>query len=195
MVENIASGDSAALTTWFGQQKDALYAFVFYRVGGDADLAADATQATFTAALEQLDKFDPDRGKMRTWLRYLSRNIIRDMLAGHRRSEQLQFAWDELDNTLQSAYQHIDRELLPDEVLQRTETRQLVSMTLSNLPPNYRDALQAKYVDGQTLTAMAAAGETTVDAVKSLLRRARAAFRECFLALAKLEVSDVRATP
>ena len=103
----------------------------------------------------------------------------------------MQLAWDEIDHTLQAAYERIDRDILPDEVIQRKETGELVSVALSNLPPQYRDALAAKYIDGQSLEAIAAAGSTTIDAVKSQLRRARAAFRECFLAPAKLEVSDV----
>ena len=191
LLERIAQGDAVALTDWFHANKGPLYAFVFYRVGSDADLAADATQATFMAALERLNDFDPQQGTMKNWLRYLSRNIIRKCLADQQRGEQLQLAWDEIDQTLQAAYQRIDRDLLPDEVIERNETRELVSMALSNLPPHYRDALAAKYIDGRSLEAIADAGSTTIDAVKSQLRRARAAFRECFLALAKLEVSDV----
>ncbi len=191
ILRRVAAGDPAALRTWYDGQKHALYAFVFYRVGGDAALAEDATQSTFTAALENLSNFDPDRGDMKNWLRYLSRNIIRKTLADFRRGEQLQQAWEEIDGSLRAAYERIDRELLPEEVLERDETRELVLMTLSNLPPNYRDVLAAKYIQGQSLQAIANAGETTVDAVKAMLRRARAAFRECFLALAKLEVSDV----
>jgi RNA polymerase sigma-70 factor (ECF subfamily) len=195
LAARIAAGDRAALTAWFCGQKDALYAFIFYRVGGDRDLAADITQSTFMNALEQMHCYDPQRGPMVSWLRTLSRNVIRDALARYRRGEQLQLAWDQLDETLQVAYRQIDRELLPDEVLMRDETRELVSMTMANLPVNYRDVLSAKYIDGQTLETIAATSATTVDAAKSLLRRARAAFRECFLAIAKLEISDVSAAP
>ena len=191
ILERISHGEADALTVWFDANKGPLYAFVFYRVGSNADLASDVTQGTFMAALERLDDFDPEKGTMKNWLRYLSRNIIRKSLADHQRGEQLQVAWDNFDQNLQSAYKQIDRDLLPDEVVERDETRKLVSMALSNLPPQYRDALAAKYIDGRSLEAIADSGSTTIDAVKSQLRRARAAFRECFLALAKLEVSDV----
>ncbi len=190
-LKRIAHGDADALEVWFYRCKDDLYSFVYYRVGGDEDLAADATQATFALALERLRDFDSDKGTMTNWLRFLSRNIIRDTLARHRRGVQLQAVWDRIDDSLRGAYEQIDSELLPDEVLQRDETRELVAVALTNIPPNYRDVLQAKYVDNQSLDDMATQQETTIDAVKSMLRRARAAFRDCFLTIAKTEMSDV----
>ena len=187
----IVGGDPHALEQWFHQQKDAVYSFIYYRVGSDPDLAADAIQATFTVALERLVEFEPERGDMTTWLRFLSRNIIRDMLSKHHRGVQLQTVWDRIDQSLRDSYTRMDSELLPDAVLEQEETRELVDMALANLPPQYREVLLAKYVENETLDAIATVRETTVDSVKSMLRRARSAFRECFLAIAKLEMSDV----
>ncbi len=123
---------------------------------------------------------------MRTWLCFLSRNIVRETLTRNQRGVQLQEAWDQLDERLRKAYEQIDSQLLPDAVLQREETRELVEMTLTNLPDNYRDVLQAKYIEGQSLETMARSRETTADGVKSMLQRARAAFRECFLAVGQI---------
>lgn len=189
--QRILAGDADALTAWFRRNKDSLYSFIYYRVGGDQELASDALQATFTAALERLAEFDPERGDMITWLRFLSRNIVRDAMTQHRRGRQLHAVWERLDESLRDAYEQIDRELLPDQVVQRQETRELVDMALANLPSHYRVLLEAKYIDNQPIEAIATLRETTVDSVKSMLRRARAAFRECFLAMAKVEMSDV----
>jgi RNA polymerase sigma-70 factor (ECF subfamily) len=189
LLGRIRAGDQAALTAWFGQNVDPLHAFVFYRVGSDPDLAADATQATFTLALERLGDFDPTRGSMITWLRMLSRNIIRDLLSRHRKAAQLQATWDDIDQSLVETYERIDRELLPEAALEREETRELVGMTLANLPPQYREVLEAKYMREQSLEAIAATRSATVDSVKAMLRRARAAFRETFLALANSGVA------
>ena len=187
-LDRITRGDPAALTQWFEQNVDAVYAFVFYRVGNDRDLAADATQATFALALERLGDYDPERGGMVTWLRVLSRNIVRDLLAKHRKAVQLQTVWNNIDQSLKRIYERIDRELLPDAALERQETKELVSMTLANLPPHYREVLEAKYFEEQPLEAIARVREATVDSVKSMLHRARAAFRETFLTLAGSEV-------
>jgi RNA polymerase sigma-70 factor, ECF subfamily len=65
----------------------------------------------------------------------------------------------------------------------RAETRDLVNMTIANLPERYRTALMRKYVDGRTLETLAAELELSQDATKSLLARARRAFRATFSTL------------
>ncbi|MBI2191051.1 MAG: sigma-70 family RNA polymerase sigma factor [Planctomycetes bacterium] len=189
LLQKIRQGDPEAMALWFEENVDAVYLFVYYRVGKDPDLAADGTQATFAKAMEKLNEYDPDRGNMITWLRVLSRNVIRELLSARRKETQLQEVWENIDRKLEDIYERIDRELLPDEVLERKETQELVGMTLAHLPPQYRDVLQAKYLDGQSLETMARLRSTTLDSVKSMLRRARAAFRETFLTLARTETA------
>src|SRR5262245_22280401 len=57
LLTGLAAGDRCALDRWFQQHQAGVYAFAYYRVGQDPDLAADATQATFAAALERLAEF------------------------------------------------------------------------------------------------------------------------------------------
>ena len=77
--------------------------------------------------------------------------------------------------------------------LAREETRALVDVTLSQLPPAYREALEAKYLLGRSVRAMAEAWRTTEKTVESRLTRARAAFRVTFEALARFGVEQVEA--
>ena len=56
---------------------------------------------------------------------------------------------------------------------------------MSHLPAKYREALEAKYVTGKSVRDMAATLSLTEKAVESQLGRARRAFRETFLALAR----------
>jgi RNA polymerase sigma-70 factor (ECF subfamily) len=69
---------------------------------------------------------------------------------------------------------------LPGEVLERAETRDLVHIAIANLPEQYRSALTRKYVDGESLETLARDLGISVDAAKSLLARARRAFRDTF---------------
>jgi DNA-directed RNA polymerase specialized sigma24 family protein len=72
-----------------------------HRFTGTAGSAARRrTQSTFLTALERLGEFDPQRGDMADWLRYLSRNVTRDLLSRHRRGVQLQAVWDGIDDQL-----------------------------------------------------------------------------------------------
>jgi len=61
----------------------------------------------------------------------------------------------------------------------------MVNTTMSQLPPQYREVLEAKYIRDSTVRDMAAALAITEKAVESRLSRARTAFRETFLSLVK----------
>ena len=177
------AGDRQAIERFYDAHVDGLYTFVFYRVGRDSSLAEDVVQETFTIALSRQAEFDPVRGSIGSWLTVLSRNVIRDHLRAHRRSDELATTWDRIDATLAQNFAAMAERPLPGEVLERAETRDLVHMAVAHLPGQYRTALTRKYVDGETLETLAGELGISVDATKSLLARARRAFRDTFATL------------
>jgi RNA polymerase sigma-70 factor, ECF subfamily len=177
------AGDRLAIGRFYDAHVDGLYAFVFYRVGRDASLAEDVVQETFTLALTNRDAYDPARGSVASWLTVLSRNVIRDHLREHRRTDALQATWERIDATLAQTFAAMAERPLPGEVLERAETRDLVHMAVANLPEQYRTALTRKYVDGESLETLASELGISVDATKSLLARARRSFRDTFATL------------
>lgn|SRR5690349_9025801 len=178
-------GDADAIGRFYDANVDGLYAFVYYRVGRDASLAEDVVQNTFALAIERAKDYDPARGSVGAWLTTLSRNVIRDHLRAHRRADELAQTWDRIDRSLSQVYQALADEPLPGEVLERAETRDLVNMAIAHLPEQYRTVLARKYVDGEPLETLASELGISVDATKSLLARARRAFRDTFAALGK----------
>jgi RNA polymerase sigma-70 factor (ECF subfamily) len=185
LVARVAGGDRAALRQLFSEQVDAVYAYVFYRVGGDPSLAEDATQETFARALDRAADYDPARGSVRAWLLTTSRNAVRDILRAHHRGNELAARWEQIDGTLAQIFAALDREPLSDEMIERGETRDLVNMAFANLPEKYRAVLAARYVEGDSVADLAGRHNLTDAAAKSLLARARRAFRETFAALAE----------
>jgi RNA polymerase sigma-70 factor (ECF subfamily) len=177
------AGDKAAIGRFYDAHVDGLYAFVFYRVGRDQALAEDVVQETFAIALSREADYDPARGSVGSWLTVLSRNVIRDHLRAHKRSDELQSTWERIDATLAQTFASMAERPLPGEVLERAETRDLVHMAVANLPEQYRTALTRKYVDGESLEVLAGELGISVDATKSLLARARRAFRDVFATL------------
>jgi RNA polymerase sigma-70 factor (ECF subfamily) len=177
------AGDRTAIQQFYDANVDGLYAFVFFRVGRDAALAEDVVQETFAKALARTSEYDPKRGSESSWLAVLSRNVIRDHLREHRRADQLLATWERIDATLAQTFAAMAEQPLPGEVLERAETRDLVHMAIANLPEQYRSALNRKYVDGESLETLAGELGISVDAVKSLLARARRAFRDTFATL------------
>lgn len=166
---------------WFGAYADKLYTFIFYRVGKDADLAAELVQETFVSAIRKIEEFDPEQGSMCTWLSFLSKNHISKALKDRGKLKSLERAWAELDSKLADAFAKIATESLPDEVMLRQETAELVQMTLANIPDNYRTALKAHYYLKKSIKEMAQSMGVEDGAVKTLLYRARKAFEEAFL--------------
>ena len=144
-------------------------------------------QETLVRAIRELGHYQPGRaeGNILPWLTGLARNEIRRVLARERNAASLETIWNRMDEQLRDVYARLESEPLDDEVLGREETREMVGATMSQLPPQYREALEAKYLAGQSVRDIAAAWGTSEKAVESQLSRARKAFRATFVALAQ----------
>ncbi len=179
LMARVGRGDRDALTRFYRRCVDGLYAFVFYRVGRDAGMAEDVVQETFLLALDRTEDYDEARGSLRSWLCQLSRNVMRKHLK-LRKSTQSLALWERLDESLARAFARIEREALASEVLERHETHDLVYVAMGHLPDPYRHVLEQKYVAERSLSELSSELGISEDAVKSLLARARRAFREAF---------------
>jgi len=173
-----------AVERWFLRHADALYTFAYYRVGRDDALAEDIVQETFLTALGRIEEYDPGRGAMLPWLTYTARNCIRTALRRRGLASPVGDAWEAIDAKLAAAFRRLDAAPLPDEAVQRRETAELVQMALANIPEKYRLALRSHYCRDRSLEEIAAAQGTTSSAVKSLLHRARLAFKAAFQTIA-----------
>jgi RNA polymerase sigma-70 factor (ECF subfamily) len=164
-----------------------LFRFCLYRVGRNRHLCEEVVQETLVRALRDLDHYDPARANNNIfpWITGLARNEIHRVLNRERATVSLEALWAKMDRELLALYARLDSEPFADEVLLREETRELVNATMSQLPPHYREALEAKYITGKSVRDLAALFCTTEKAVESQLTRARKAFRATFLALTR----------
>jgi RNA polymerase sigma-70 factor (ECF subfamily) len=179
----ILGGDREAAEGFFRHHLTSLYEFVHYRVGGNRALAEDVVQDTFLTALERFSAFD-GRSSLHTWLCGIAKNKIRTQRRRHRPA-LIEDVLEEADPEIEALLMAIDREPLPDSVLEREETRELVGATLSSLPPDYREALVQKYVEELSTADIAARAGKNEKAAESTLHRARLAFGRVFTLLAK----------
>ena len=184
-LELLRNRQPEAVERWFQEHADAVYTFIFYRVGKDPDVATDVVQETFLTALRKIGEYDPGRGAMLAWLTYVSRNCIRKALKQAGRYKTYSELWEQIDRKLVAAYRELATAPLPEEVLEREETAELVHMTLSSIPGNYERALKRHYYQRQSLKEIARAEGMTEGAVKSLLHRARLAFKTAFQTFAE----------
>lgn len=181
------AGDADSVKAFTQAVVQPLYRFCFYRVGRNTHLCEEVVQETLVRALRELRQYEPARAanNIFPWITGLARNEIHRVLSRENAAVSLDALWAKMDRELLTVFARLDSEPFGEELLIRQETRELVNATMSQLPPHYREALEAKYLTGQSVRDLANVWRTTEKAVESLLTRARKAFRATFLALAQ----------
>ena len=174
----ILGGDEQAAEELFHGHIEALYEFVHYRLGGDRALVEDVVQDTMLVALDRLRAFD-GRSTLHTWLCGIAKNKIRSYRR-KRRPVLVEDLLADADAEIDAVLAQVDREPLPDWVLEQAETQELVGATLSSLPPDYRDVLIDKYLNDRSVSEIAGRIGKGTKAAESTLHRARLAFGKIF---------------
>jgi RNA polymerase sigma-70 factor (ECF subfamily) len=180
-------GDERAVRELVDASLEPLFRFSFYRVGRNRHLCEEVVQETVIRAIAELPSYDPERSANNVfpWLAGLARNEIRRALSREAATTSLETIWARMDEELRAIFSGLESSPLADDVLARQETREMVNATMSQLPQHYREALEAKYVSRRSVREIAAARSASEKSIESLLTRARQAFRETFLALAR----------
>jgi RNA polymerase sigma-70 factor (ECF subfamily) len=181
--DRVLAGDREAAEELFQRHVDPLYEFVHYRLGADRGLVEDVVQDTMLVALEGLAGFD-GRSTLHTWLCGIAKNKI----SAHRRRQRpvpLEDVLEESQVEIDAILARVESEPLPEWVLERKETSELVGATLSSLPPDYRQALCEKYIEGCSVAEMAERNGKSEKAMESMLVRSRSAFGRVFELIAK----------
>ncbi len=150
---------------------------IFIKRGINPSLAEELTQKTVFDAVGGKDSFDPAKGTVENWLAGIARN---NLAAEFRKRSNRQVSGTDLAAFIEA----IDRQLLPDEVLQRKETAVLVRDAMDQLDEKERTVLEAKYVDDLSARAIGKKLSLTEKAVHSLLYRARNSLRTKLKSLA-----------
>jgi RNA polymerase sigma factor (sigma-70 family) len=151
------AGSPAAIEALAQAALEPLYRFCYYRVGRKRHLCEEVVQETMLRAIRDLGNYEPDRaeGNIFPWLTGLARNEIRRVLARENASVSLETVWNRMDEQLRELFARLESEPLAAEVIAREETSEIVTATMSQLPAHYREALEAKYLEGTSVSRMA----------------------------------------
>jgi RNA polymerase sigma-70 factor (ECF subfamily) len=181
--ERLVRKERGAAEELCARHLEPLYEFVHYRLGGDRQRTEDLVQETFLTALERIEAYD-GRASLHGWLCGIAKNKLRAERR-KRRPRSLDDVLAAADPEIDLILAQVSREPIPEAVLERRETRELVGATLSTLPLDYRRALLAKNVEGLSVNEIARATGRSAKAAESGLTRARVAFSRVFELLAK----------
>jgi RNA polymerase sigma-70 factor (ECF subfamily) len=153
-----------------------------YRYTGDYEESCDLTQDTFLRAYGAWNEFRGD-SQLYTWLYRIAINLCHNQQRKHQRRRRFEpisldagHAGDDFEpgQPLEVA----DSQPLPLQMLERGELRVRLHQALRELPDNYRTVIVLRDIEGLTYDEIAHVTESSLEAIKSRLFRARNALRE-----------------
>ena len=163
LVARIAAGDDDAIAELYDQYGALVFGVAAALVGHDR--ASDICQEVFLQLWDRPDRFDPDRGSLRTFLAMLARRRSVDLL--RRRGRQ---AGREKRAARGAPAASPDIEEAAMAVIDAERVRGALGL----LPPDQRQAIELAYFEGLTFRQVAAATGVAEGTAKSRLRLALA---------------------
>ena len=165
LVIAIEQGDASAAATLVDRYARRLQAFA-WRMLGDREEAEDVVQDSFLRLWKHARRWKPGAARFSTWLYQVAANGCRDRLRKRR------------DHSAEAVDWLVDDTPGGREQLQQAERDAVVQQAVKELPDRQREALLLSHYDGMGNPDIAAVLEVSVEAVESLLARARRRLRD-----------------
>lgn len=169
LVERVARDDASAVRQLVARKLPRLLALAS-RMLGDRMEAEDVAQETFVRVWKQAPQWREGEARFDTWLHRVAMNLCYDRLRARRETPD-----DTAADTLADGAQ--DAPSGPEAALEAHQHGMRVHSALAALPPRQRDALVLTYYQELSNAEAAHLMGLTVDALESLLVRARRGMR------------------
>lgn len=163
-IARAAAGDRQAQAALVHRHMPAAYGLARRILRNDAE-AEDVTQEAFLRAWKALPDWQP-RARFSTWLYRVTLNLCRDRL--RKRGE----------TAMAEPPEREDVALRPDEALDQSQRVRAIETAMNALPERQRAALHLCAMDGRTNIEAAEIMQISVEALESLLARARRTLRQ-----------------
>lgn len=160
LVHRAGEGDADALRLLLDRHLSSVVAVARHLLG-DASEAEDIAQEAFMRLWRSAATLEIGAHGVRPWLRRVARNLALDRLRATRRLDVV----DEVPEQREEAVQH--------QSLEGQERADRIAEVLASLPDRQRVALTLFHFEEVSQVEIAQAMDTSVDAVESLLARAR----------------------
>ena len=169
LAERLRSGDRAALGELYDRYASVAMA-VAVRVVADRQLAEDLVHDAYVAVWQKIDRFDPSRGSLRSWLLTIVRNRAIDRLRGTRPSMEVGEADEQ--SLLRTG---------PNPTWEAAAARRSaveLRQALESLPDEQRQAVELAYFGGRTYREIAQLTGVPQGTANGRLRLALAKLRD-----------------
>jgi RNA polymerase sigma-70 factor (ECF subfamily) len=134
LVEKAAAGNVEAFGELYGIYLDRIYRYVFYHVHSK-ETAEDLTEEVFMKAWRKIGKYRWEGRPFSAWLYRIAHNHVVDHFRTSRRNVPL-----DVDIPADGDQ--------PEQELEQQQMRQMLSRALSSLPPQQKQIIILKFVEG-----------------------------------------------
>jgi RNA polymerase sigma-70 factor (ECF subfamily) len=189
IVRKVLQGDVNAFEKLVTEYERAVYA-IAQRMTGNAEDAADMTQETFIKAYNSLSSFRGD-SKFSVWLYRIANNVCLDFLRSRSRKPTVSLSTED-DDGEETQLDIADESQSPELLLESALTRDAVRRGLDSLPPDYKQILLLREIQGLSYEEIAAALGIESGTVKSRIFRARK--RLCTFLIEDGNIPDFRSS-
>ena len=165
LLPRIARGDQSAIREMVSRKLSRLIA-LGVRMLNDRGEAEDVAQETFLRVWKQAEHWQSGGAKFDTWLHRVAINLCYDRLRTRK-------GFVDKDDDAEGTTELIDTALIPEQRLNQSQQGDLINLALSALPNRQREALVLQYYQELSNIEAADLMGVSVDALESLLSRAR----------------------
>ena len=170
VIQAVLDGDVNAFETLVKEYEKNVYNLAL-RMTGNSEDAADMSQEAFIKAYNSLSSFRGD-SKFSVWLYRIVSNVCLDYLRSRTRKPTVSLS-TENDDGEEVELDIADESQSPELLLDRSLTRDAVRRGLAALPPDHREILLLREIQGLSYEEIAAALGLEAGTVKSRIFRAR----------------------
>jgi RNA polymerase sigma-70 factor (ECF subfamily) len=194
LIRRMLAGDERAFETFFDAYFARVYRFALPRLNGDVEATREVVQSTLAKVMRRIGDFR-GHSALFTWICQICRHEAVDYIRSRRRHQKHIVLMDDEPET-RAAIEAIEAPEDFDLVATagRDEAGRLVRAVLDRLPASYGNALEWKYMEGDSVEQIGERLGIGTIAAQSLLARARTAFREALEQVFGAEAADIAAS-
>jgi RNA polymerase sigma-70 factor, ECF subfamily len=170
LMKRIAARDQQALRMLYEAYGQSVYSLA-YRILQNSTLAEETTQDTFMKVWQQTSSWDPEKGKLKSWLLKIAQFSAIDRLRKERRQPTLH------SESIEETYEAL---LTTQEGLAWQDGSALQSV-VAQLPPEQAALIELAFFQGLSHTEIASATHLPLGTVKTRLRTGLHRLREMWL--------------
>lgn len=138
LIHDARNGDREAFGKLYDTFLDAVYRFVYFRVGARVD-AEDITEAVFVSIFEHIGDYKEQGVPFQAWLFRIARNKIIDHYRSHKPRVPLEEAGDVPDGN-----ENVEHRV------EITLTNEYILSCVRQLPASYQEIVILKYIEDKT---------------------------------------------